>query len=126
LPRWPHKDAAIAALGLFSEIIKLRGAGQNLRPRFGEWFALFGREQNGDALCPLTDEIGNLMQYCGAGIYIDAAPIGKALCCRSKRFIKVCRSRQRQLSERFASGRIYDGVTIAAFALAPAAINIKA
>ena len=121
---WPHKDAAIAALGLFCEIIKLRGAGQNLGPRFGEWFALFGREQSGDTLCPLTNEIGNLMQYCGAGIYIDATPICKTLCCRGKRFIKVCRSRQRQLSERFASGGIDNGVTVAAFALAPAAINI--
>jgi hypothetical protein len=66
------------------------------------------------------------MQYCGAGIHIDAAPICKALCCRGKRFIEVCGGRQRQRSERFASGGIYDGVTIAPFALAPAAINIKA
>ena len=66
------------------------------------------------------------MQYCGAGIHIDAAPMCETLCCRGKRFIEVCRGRQRQLRERFAGGRIDDGVTIAAFALAPAAINIKA
>ena len=119
------KDAAIAALCLFGEIVELRGARQHFGARFGQGFALFGGQQHGNAFGALTDETRNLVQYGCAFIDIGFAPECKTRSGCRQRFIEISYGGQRQLRQRFAGRGVDDGVGVAPFALAPGAVDEK-
>ena len=80
----------------------------------------------GDVFGAFADKPSNLVQYSRALIHVDGAPMGKALCRRLQRLIEIGSRCQRQFCQHFACRRIDNLVRVAAFAAAPAAVDVKA